>query len=146
MAAALFCARAGRDGVAEQFEVTSAGTWGVEGEPAAPLAESVMAERGLSLAGHVARTVTCKMLDDADLVLVMTRSHREALAAEFPGVRPKVHLMAELAGMEYDISDPYGRPLDVYQTCAADLELLIDRGFARIGQWLGATPDRTYKV
>lgn len=135
MAAALFQARAERAG--DPFRVESAGTWGVDGEPAAAFSREVMAERGLALDSHVARTVTGEMLKEADLVIVMTRSHREALTAEFPAARPKIRLMSQLNGLEYDIADPYGKPRSAYEMCANDLDLLLERGYAQILEWLG---------
>ena len=135
MAAALFQEHARRAG--DSFQVESAGTWGVDGEPAAVYSTEVMAERGLSLDTHIARTVTREMLDRADLVIVMTRSHRDALAAEFQKARPKIHLMSQLNGIEYDIADPYGKPRSAYEMCANDLDQLLDQGYSRILEWLG---------
>ncbi|MCC7163165.1 MAG: low molecular weight protein arginine phosphatase [Anaerolineae bacterium] len=135
MAAALFQAHAARAG--DTFQVESAGTWGVDGEPAALHAIEVMQARGLSLAGHIARTVTREILERADLVLVMTRSHRDALAAEFPAARSRIRLMSQLNGIEYDIADPYGKPRSAYEMCANDLDHLFDRGYTEILRWLG---------
>lgn len=136
MAAALFRARAATEGDGDRYRIESAGTRGVNGEPASTNAQLAMQQRGLSLDGHVARTITPELAREADLILVMTRSHRDALAAEFPDIRPKLRLMSELAGMEYDISDPYGRSLQTYETCAADLTTLIEQGYPRIAGWL----------
>jgi protein-tyrosine-phosphatase len=144
IAAALFRARAERMG--DVVHVESAGTWGVDGQPAAALASDVLAERGISLDGHIARTVTREMLGQADLVIVMTRSHRDALIAEFPSERLKIRLMSELNGIEYDIADPYGRPREAYEMCAYDLEQLLERGYAQIMQWLAQTRTTITKV
>lgn len=135
MAAALFQEHAKRAG--GSFRVESAGTWGVDGEPASVLSAEVMAERGVSLDAHVARTVTREMLERADLVIVMTRSHRDALTAEFQAARSKIHLMSQLNGIEYDIADPYGKPRSAYEICANDLDQLLHQGYGRILDWLG---------
>jgi protein-tyrosine phosphatase len=113
-----------------------------QGHGASTFAETVMRERGLSLEGHVARTVSRELLQHADLVIVMTRSHRDALSAEFPQARERIHLISELIGLEYDVSDPYRKPLNAYQVCAADLEQLIEQGYSRVGIWLEGTPHR----
>lgn len=138
MAAALLRARAERAG--DVLHVESAGTWGVDGAPASEMARAVMAERGISLDDHIARTVTREMLERADLVLAMTRNHRDALAAEFPLARPKLRLMSQVDGIEYDITDPYGKPRAAYELCAQDLEQLVERGYPQILQWLAPTP------
>jgi protein arginine phosphatase len=144
MAAALFIARAKQAG--DTVRVESAGTWGVDGQPASPHSQAVMAERGISLDGHIARTVTREMLQEANLILVMTRSHRDALAAEFPFARPKIRLISQVNGIEYDIADPYGKPRAAYEMCADDLEQLIDRGYAQISQWLAISSSTTANV
>lgn len=137
MAAAMFRARAERAG--DSFCVASAGTWGAEGEPAAPFARQVMNERGLSVDEHVSRVVTHEILSQADLILVMTRNHRDALCAEFPSARPKIHLLSQVNGIEYDIADPYGKPRAAYEMCAEDLKQLIELGYPQILQWLDST-------
>ena len=134
MAEALFRARAERAG--DMVNVESAGTWGMNGEPASAFARDVLAQRGISLDSHIARTVTREILERAAVVIVMTRSHRDALAAEFPFVRPKIHLMSQLNGIEYDIADPYGKPRAAYELCADDLAQLIETGYDQILQWL----------
>lgn len=134
MAAALFRKLAQERG--DDVQVESAGTWGVDGQPASPLAREVLEARGLKLDDHRARTVTREMLARADLVLTMTRSHRDALVAEFPFVRPKIRMLSQIEGIEYDIADPYGEPREAYELCADDLAGLIERGYAQILQWL----------
>lgn len=142
MAAALFRRQAARQGEAEKYRVASAGTWGVDGQPASVHAQTVIREHGSTLDGHIARTVTPDLMQEADLIIVMTQSHRDALAAEFPRARSKIHLLSEFNGLEYDISDPYGKSFDAYQACAADLEQLIEQGYARVSIWLEGKPHR----
>lgn len=141
MAAALLTAHARAYGDGDKYRIESAGTWGVNGQPASGDAQLTMQKRGLSLDGHIARTVTPELVEKADLIIVMTRSHRDALTSEFPGTRRKLHLMSELGGLEYDISDPYGHSLQTYETCAADLTTLIERGYLQISDWLGPVQD-----
>ncbi|HEX9074262.1 MAG TPA: low molecular weight protein arginine phosphatase [Anaerolineae bacterium] len=136
MAAALFNRRARRAGEHDQFTARSMGTWSVDGQPASGFAINMMAERGLDLRTHRARTLTRQDLATADLVIVMTRGHRDALGAEFPEFRNKLHLMSELSGRIYDIADPYGGPLSEYRECARQLEDLIENGYDQIKSWL----------
>ena len=136
MAAALFNDCAERQGEHDQFVADSAGTWASDHQRASGHAMSVMAQRGLDLSQHRARTLTASDMDQADLVVVMTRSHREALAAEFPRYRSKVHLMSELQGKVFDIGDPYGGSLLEYRNCAKELQVLVESGYGRIKAWL----------
>lgn len=142
MAAALFCDEAARAGDADLFQVSSAGTWALDGEAATPNAQLVMQKRGLSLDGHCARTVTSEILGSSDLIIVMTRHHLDSLGAEFPSARLKIHLMSELIGKQYDISDPYGSSLEDYDLCAAELKRILGFGYRRIFEWLSLSSVR----
>src|SRR5512143_818632 len=84
MAAALFNARARRAGEDDRYTAVSAGTWALENQPASGYAHNVMAQRGIKIASHRARTVTRADLVSADVVILMTASHRDAISAEFP--------------------------------------------------------------
>jgi protein-tyrosine-phosphatase len=91
-----------------------------------------MAERGIDLSSHLARPVTLEMVTEADLVLVMTQNHAEAVKMAFPDQAHKVYLLSEMIGRVYDIHDPYGSPRIEYTHTAKELENLIDSGYARI--------------
>ncbi len=141
MAAALFNGQATRAGDGERVEASSAGTWALDAEPASSHAQVVMQRRGLDLSTHRGRTITAELLEEADLILTMTRNHQDSIGAEFPGTRSKLHLMSELVGQQYDISDPYGGTVDEYEACAAELARLIERGYPLFAEWLALTPN-----
>jgi protein-tyrosine phosphatase len=115
------------------WEVESAGTWTVDGQPASRYAVQLMAERGLDLVSHRSRRVNRLIMEQADLVLVMTQGHAEALRLEFPDLREKIFMLSEMRNSyRYDIDDPYGASLAEYRACATTLTDLIDAGFKRI--------------
>jgi len=115
------------------WDVESVGTWTVDGERASRYAIQLMAERGLDLISHRSRRVNRHIMEQADLVLVMTQNHAEALRLEFPDLRDKVYMLSEMRnGYRHDIDDPYGGPLAEYRACATILLDLIDVGFERI--------------
>jgi protein-tyrosine-phosphatase len=91
-----------------------------------------MANRGIDIGRHRSRNITPEMMVDADLVLVMTRQHAEALRAAFPEHSGKVHLLSEMTGRMYDIEDPYGGPRSGYAQTARELEQLVEEGYERI--------------
>jgi protein-tyrosine-phosphatase len=136
MAEGLLNAKIGRLGDTSKLIARSAGTWAMEQQPASGHAITVMAERGVDISSHRGRTVNQEELAAADVVIVMTRSHRDALSAEFPESRPKLHLMSELKGRLFDIEDPYGGSLAAYQQSAQELQELIEGGYQMIVQWI----------
>ncbi len=136
VAQALFNAKAHRAGEDNQFVARSAGTGALENQPPPGHAITVMAARGLDISGQRGRNITRQALAEADVVIVMTRSHRQALASEFPEDQHKIHLMSELKDRAFDIADPYGGVLSGYQACAQELEELIESGYEKIKSWI----------
>ncbi len=140
MAAALLNAHAERAGEGELLVATSAGTWALDDEPASANAQVVMQRRGLDLSAHRGQTITRELIQEADLILTMTRNHQDSIGAEFPQARSKLHRMSELTGQQYDIADPYGGTLQEYEACAAELARLIEKGYPRLKGWLAPAP------
>lgn len=132
MAEGLLQARLARDDARQDWQVTSAGVWTVDGRPASAHAIEVMTQRGIDLSAHRSRNITREMMSQADLVLVMTRSHTEALGAAFPAHARKVYLLSEMTGQMHDVGDPYGGTRQEYTHTARELEQLITDGYERI--------------
>jgi protein-tyrosine-phosphatase len=133
MAAALFRARLRQVRPDwQEWQVDSAGTWGIDGEAASKNSCVVMAERGLDIEGHRSRIVNAEMLERYTLILTMEPGHKEALQVEFPSLANRVFLLSEMDGHIASISDPYGGPLKLYQDAAVKIDLMIERGMARI--------------
>ncbi|MGI6495069.1 MAG: low molecular weight protein arginine phosphatase [Kiritimatiellia bacterium] len=100
--------------------VESAGTMAVPGEPANPFAIAVLSEEGIDLSPHRSRIATPALLHAMDLVVPMTRSHREELAALAPSLPiPSSLLSSFLPGppRDADLPDPIGGPLETYRAC-----------------------------
>ena len=119
-------------GLDARHKVTSTGTWAVEGRHASEHAITIMAERGVDITDHIARTITAEEVAEADLILVMSREHKQIIHNTWPQYDWKVHRLSEMAGKRKDISDPYGGPIREYRACAAVLEDYVDRGLERI--------------
>lgn len=108
-----------REGI-DDIGVHSAGTWGVEGEPAAPLAAEVCKERGIDLSGHVARRVSKEMLEASDLILVMEMDHVHSVEDLSPEALKRTKLLTHFGEEKdrfQDIADPYGKPKREYVAC-----------------------------
>lgn len=108
-----------------EVEITSAGTMALPGAPAAENAIKVLESRGIDLKGHTASLLTREEVQEADLVLTMTGTHREQVCALAPGCEHKVFTLAEYTEKGADISDPFGGPEDTYRQCAAEIEELV---------------------
>jgi protein-tyrosine phosphatase len=114
-------------------EVASAGIGAWEGSPASEGAYLVLLERGIDLSAHRARLLTREMVESADVILTMARSHL-GRAREL-GAGPRAHLLGEYAGRtgtDAEIADPYGADLDQYREVYRELVELMPGLIARL--------------
>jgi protein-tyrosine-phosphatase len=107
------------------FAVSSAGSVAASGEEAAEEAVAVAAERGVDLTGHRSRPIDRQMLQAADLILCMTRQHKESVVRLEPRAEEKVRLLASLAPGstgEEEIADPAGGGVEAFDECLTEME------------------------
>jgi tRNA threonylcarbamoyl adenosine modification protein (Sua5/YciO/YrdC/YwlC family) len=99
--------------------VMSAGISASPGCRSAAEAAQTMQERGLDLTQHESQPLSERIVRFADVVITMTRGHREAILEAWPEAEPRVHLISQGRG---DVADPIGGPLDLYRRCAEQLD------------------------
>jgi protein-tyrosine-phosphatase len=138
MAVGLFYDKLVREKKNKRVRIRSAGIWALEEQPASAYARQVMSEHDLDISAHRGRNLTQPDVDEADLILVMTKRHAEIIARDLKRSAGKVYLLSEMAGPSYDVADPYGGSLPEYRQTAAELASLIERGCARIMKLLGS--------
>ncbi len=80
------------------------------------------AELGANIENHVPVQLTAEMIENADIIAVMTQSHKLYLPS-----MDKIKTLAELAEGDFeDVRDPYGGDIEIYRQCAAQIKKLID--------------------
>jgi tRNA threonylcarbamoyl adenosine modification protein (Sua5/YciO/YrdC/YwlC family) len=99
--------------------VMSAGLSAMFGGRAAPEAVATMAGEGLDLASHVSQPLTEQLVRNADVLLAMTRAHRDAIVSQWPEAAGRAHLLMKSG---QDVADPIGSPAEMYERCAAQLK------------------------
>jgi protein-tyrosine-phosphatase len=99
--------------------VISAGLAATLGGRAAPEAVQTLADLGLDLDAHETQPLTEKAVRHADVIYAMTRSHREAIVAQWPTAAERVEVLAADGS---DICDPIGGPVERYRQCATRLQ------------------------
>ncbi|MDR1060314.1 MAG: hypothetical protein LBL83_03675, partial [Clostridiales bacterium] len=105
------------------WRASSAGLAAPDGSPASPEAvEALAAGWGIDLSGHRGRALAPDMLEEADLVLAMTKAHRDAILALRPESRYKVFTLLDGGA---DIPDPFGRNIGEYMSCAARIAAAV---------------------
>ncbi len=109
MAMGLLRERLRKDGLENQVSVSSAGVYGLDGNPASQPGVEVLAERGIDIADHRAHTVDEHEITEASLVLVMEEAHRRTLFYNYPHLLGKIFLLSEMSGNYHDIANPKKR-------------------------------------
>ncbi len=109
----------------ERIAVSSAGLAALQGEAASANAQLVMQRRSIDVAAHRARQLTLANVDAADLVLTMTKLHKDSILKHDDNWADKVFTLKEYAGQSGDVEDPYGGSSAVYEICAAEIEVLL---------------------
>jgi protein-tyrosine-phosphatase len=117
-----------------EWRVESAGTWGLDGDRAAPGSMAVMQGVGVDISDHRARSVSEELLREFDLVLTMENGQKEALRMEFPEYAERIYLISEMAGGKRDVEDPYGGPYSGYEQAAEEIQHYLDEGMQTILQ------------
>jgi protein-tyrosine phosphatase len=136
----------------DAVSVSSAGVAALVDHTMHPFTAEVLGERGIGTDGFAARYLTPAMLNEADLVLGMSREHRDAATTKAPVRWKRIAVArefdeaiaagtADLAATrfpgdrnrpELDIADPMGRPREEFDRVATELDPLIDR----LADWL----------
>lgn len=116
----------------KQIIVSSAGVavWS-EGCASAGALEA-MKLRGLDAKSHRSRRLLLENVVKADLLLTMTENHKAAVLDLMPEAQDKVYTLAEFAGDNGEISDPYGGNLVIYESCAAQIEKMLEKSWGKI--------------
>jgi protein-tyrosine phosphatase len=122
MAEALLAGRLARLGVTAAVE--SAGVHALVGQPAVPIAQELMRERGLDISRHRARQLTSELGASFELILVMEAALERAVQAIAPDTRGRVRRIGHFGG--FDVPDPFRQERPAFERSLA----LIERGLA----------------
>lgn len=120
--------------------IESAGTHGYHtGAPPDRRAMEAAFNRGVSMAGQIARTVEKADFDRFDLILAMDAGHRKHLERmKPPGSKARIVMF-----MDYDPAGPKGRDVpDPYYGAERGFEEVLDMVFAACGGLLGQLDGR----
>ncbi len=100
------------------YKTSSAGTATVSGWSATPEAVAAMKEKDIDISDHRSTALTSEMVEQAQVILAMTRGHHAAVLRLGSGNEERCSLVS--AGR--DIADPMGGDLSVYKSCRDQIE------------------------
>lgn len=109
--------------------VLSAGVAASEGAEASRESVQVMSDCGLDLSLHESQPVNETMVQSADLILTMTKSHRNALVSYWPEAASRTFVLSD--GSD-DVADPIGGTTEHYQRCAQQIDDYVRKWVEKI--------------
>jgi protein-tyrosine-phosphatase len=113
--------------VSHGIEVSSAGTSAADGLPASGLAVEVAGENGIDLSGHRSRHLDRELIGAADLIVAMTRRHREIVGTIEPSSLAYTYVLSDFCGgVPGDIPDPIASGLEIYRETFKTIKECID--------------------
>jgi len=117
----------------DDIEILSAGTGVFLQSTASAETIAVLAEEGVNAKEHMSQPVNTILLKKADLIIVMTRSHRSQVLERVPAVEKRVYLLKEFTSGasdgqgNLDILDPIGKPHNAYKECLSEIKEAIHK-------------------
>ena len=103
--------------------VKSAGIFALDGQGASKEAIEVLRADGIDIRNHRANMIHRDLLEESDLILTMSISHKEDLLSKYEFTNGKVYTLKEYAyGIEEDVSDPFGGGIRVYERTKYEIE------------------------
>ena len=124
------------DNNVKDIEIYSCGIYAQDGDVPTWEAEKVMKEEyNIDMTEHRATNIRNSDIEEMDLILCATVSHKNAVLDMYPNLKEKVFTMKEYVNYsrEYhdsmNIRDPWGYDIETYRSCLGEidecLELLI---------------------
>ncbi|OLS01818.1 low molecular weight protein arginine phosphatase [Tissierella creatinophila] len=115
------------------IRVKSAGIFADNGSGASINAISSMKDIGIDIKNHSSQAVTKEIIEESDLILTMTGSHKDILVSNYPDKIYKIFSLNEYAfGKEVDIKDPYGGDKHFYDMARDEIMHAIKKIYQHI--------------
>ena len=100
--------------------VSSAGLTALVNYPAEPTAQSVMEKHGIDISTHRARQVDQSLIQQTNLILVMTHFQRSIVEKQFLTAKGKTFLVGHWDFFE--IEDPLKKPVEAFEKVYQQVE------------------------
>ncbi len=114
--------------------VISAGVSAIDGFRPTRETIEVMEREGIDVSGFRSKALTDEIIMSADLILVMAAHHMDDIIKRVPEAAPKTHILKQYgrsddssACEDLDISDPIGKPMEVYEYTLGEIKREVNR-------------------
>lgn len=109
----------------KSIEIYSCGTTAYTGDTSTEEAIQVMKENQINLEKHRATNIKESKIQEMDLILCATTSHKRNVIQQYPELEKKVYTIKEFAEegtKDQDIADPWGYNIQIYRLCAKEIK------------------------
>lgn len=110
----------------DNISVDSAGLSAVDGDGISANATEVLKEEGIELSYHKAKRLSAEMVNNADLIVALSPSHRGIISACCPNHVGKTVVLGD------GILDPYGGNIDIYRECRNEIKKALPAVLVRV--------------
>lgn len=113
-------------------EVYSCGIYAETGNGPTYNAQEAAKEYGADISNHRATNIRDSKIEEMDIILCATISHKQSVLYLHPELEGKVFTMKEYAkldknGQDMNIKDPWGYDEFVYRKCASEIEECLEK-------------------
>lgn len=105
------------------YKIMSAGTMGIVGMAASVQAAVACEARGVDISCHKSSAISRELIEQSDVIFVMTRTHVKQVGGVCPQAADRCSLLAE----GVDIPDPIGQDRQVYDNVASVIEEAVKK-------------------
>ena len=107
--------------------VQSAGVAAWPGSPASYEGIAALKDIDIDLTPHVSQPITTELVDEMDLIVVMTSAHRSEVLQRFDEAKEKVFTLHRFGTVNQtnDVADPIGMSVQVYKDTRDEIDSAI---------------------
>lgn len=119
----------------KDIEIYSCGVFAENGDGSTYNAIETMKEYNVDLTKHRATNIKKSNIQEMDLILCATQSHKYTVTQMYPELKNKVYTMKEYVERQkedIDIRDPWGYDIEIYRFCAAEIDKCLDKLIKKI--------------
>lgn len=119
----------------KDIEIHSCGVFAENGDGSTYNAIETMKEYNVDLSKHRATNIKNSKIEEMDLILCATKSHKYSVIQMYPQLQDKVYTMKEYIEpqkKDTDIQDPWGYDIETYRFCASEIDRCLDKLIEKI--------------
>lgn len=110
------------------LEVESAGIAAYDGDGPSNNAILAMDKLKIDISDYISSQLHLDLVENADVILAMTKYHKDSIIKRFPNSLNKIYLLNEYAfGTKEDIEDPYGGNLGHYEKARDEIYIALEK-------------------